>query len=102
MAFAFQAQYPPEVAERVRAIYATLSEKDQRRYAAVEAARLGHGGIAYVAEVLECSPRTIERGLLELDELSHDPAAGPVRRPGGWSKKPRTAKSAEVSAARVQ
>jgi len=87
MAFTFQAHYSPEVAERVRALYATLSEKDQHRYAAVEAARLGHGGIEYVAEVLECSRRTIERGLLELDELPHDPAAGRVRRPGGGRKK---------------
>src|SRR5438876_9038876 len=87
MAFAFQAQYPPEVAAQVRAFYATLSEKDQRRYAAVEARRLGHGGIEYVAEVLECSRRTIERGLNELDDLPHDPAAGRVRRPGGGRKK---------------
>jgi len=87
MAFAFQAQYPPGVATRLRAFYATLSEKDQRRLAAVEAARLGHGGIEYVAEVLECSRRTIERGLLELDALPHDPAAGRVRRPGGGRKK---------------
>ena len=89
MAFAFQGQYLPEVAARVRAFYVTLSEKDQRRYAAVEARRLGYGGIEYVAEVLECSRRTIERGLSELDELPHDPAAGRVRRPGGGRKKSR-------------
>ena len=87
MAFAFQAHYPPDVAARVRAFYTTLSEKDRRRYAAVEARRLGHGGIEYVAEVLECSRRTIERGLNELDELPHDTAAGRVRRPGGGRKK---------------
>ena len=87
MAFTFQAHYPPEVAAQVRAFHATLSEKDQRRYAAVEARRLGHGGIEYVAAVLDCSRRTIERGLIELDELPHDPAAGRVRRPGGGRKK---------------
>jgi len=87
MAFAFQTHYPPEVVAQVRAFYATLSEKDQRRYAAVEARRLGYGGIEYVAEVLGCSRRTIERGLSELDELPHDPAAGRVRRPGGGRKK---------------
>ena len=87
MAIAFHAQYSQEVAARVRAFYATLSEKDQRRYAAVEARRLGHGGIEYVAEMLECSRRTIERGLTELDALPHDPAAGRVRRPGGGRKK---------------
>ena len=87
MAFAFQAHYAPEVVAQVRAFYATLSEKDQRRYAAVEARHLGHGGIVYVAAVLECSRRTIERGLSELAELPHDPAAGRVRRPGGGRKK---------------
>jgi Rhodopirellula transposase DDE domain len=87
MAFAFRAQYSPEVAARVQRFYATLSEKDRRRYAAVEARRLGHGGIEYVAEVLGCSRRTIERGLNELDALPHDPAAGRTRRPGGGRKK---------------
>src|SRR5271169_4082740 len=87
MAFTFQAAYPPDVAAQVRSFYVTLSEKDRRRYAAVEARRLGHGGIEYVAEVLGCSRRTIERGLNELDELPHDPAAGRVRRPGGGRKK---------------
>jgi hypothetical protein len=87
MAFAFHGQYPPEVAIQVQGFYETLSEKDQRRYAAVEARRLGHGGIEYVAEVLGCSRRTIERGLNDLDELPHDPAAGRVRRPGGGRKK---------------
>jgi hypothetical protein len=40
-----------------------------------------------VAEVFGCSPRTIERGLAELDQLPHDPAAGRVRRIGGGRKK---------------
>ena len=46
----------------MRAFCETLSEKDRRRFAALEAARLGHGGIEYVADVLGCSTRTIERG----------------------------------------
>src|SRR5438128_1111269 len=86
MAFAFQGHYTPEMAAQVQRFYTTLSEKDRRRYAAVEARRLGHGGIEYVAEVLGCSRRTIERGLNELDALPHDPAAGRVRRPGGGRK----------------
>ena len=67
----------------MRAFWETLSERDRRRFAALEAARLGHGGIEYVAEVLGCSTRTIERGAKELDQLPYDPAAGRVRRPGG-------------------
>lgn len=87
MAFAFQSQYEPELVAEVRAFYATLSEKDRRRYVAIEARRVGHGGIEYVAKVFGCSQRTIERGLADLDKLPNDPAAGRVRRPGAGRKK---------------
>lgn len=70
-----------------KSFYETLSEKDRRRFAAVEAERLGHGGIQRVAEMLGCSTRTISRGLAELDSLADDPAAGRVRRPGAGRKK---------------
>jgi len=72
---------------RMRSFFKTLSEKDQRRYAALEAQRLGHGGIVYVAGILGCSTRTIRRGIQELDSLDEDPAAGRVRRPGAGRKK---------------
>jgi hypothetical protein len=88
MAFVFKHRYEPRVEERMRAFERTLSEKDRRRFAALEAARLGHGGIEYVAKVLGCSARTIERGIDELDRLPDDPVpAGRVRRPGGGRKK---------------
>ena len=73
--------------QNMRDFHATLSEKDRRRFAAIEARQLGHGGIKYVAEVLGCSERTIERGIEELDQLSSDPVAGRVRRPGAGRKK---------------
>jgi hypothetical protein len=87
MAFVFEKRYEPRVEDLMRAWERTLSEKDRRRFAALEAVRLGHGGIEYVAEVLGCSTRTIERGIEELDQLPGDPAAGRVRRPGGGRKK---------------
>jgi hypothetical protein len=87
MGFTFPTPYPPAMLAQLQGFYATLSEKDRRRYAALEARRLGHGGIEYVAGVLGCSRRTIERGLHELHALPHDPAAGRVRRPGGGRKK---------------
>ena len=49
MAFSFRSTYDAELEERVKAFCETLSEKDRRRYVAVEARRLGHGGITYVA-----------------------------------------------------
>jgi len=71
----------------MRNFFATLSEKDQRRYAAIQARQLGFGGIQYIAEVLGCSTRTISRGIAELAELPNDPAAGRVRRPGAGRKR---------------
>jgi hypothetical protein len=87
MAFVFRERYEPHVEERMRGFSQTLSEKDRRRFAALEAARLGRGGVRYVADVLGCSTRTIVRGEAELDRLPDDPAAGRVRRPGAGRKK---------------
>lgn len=67
MAFSFQGSYDEHTEQRMRAFHETLSEKDRRRYAALEAAKLGHGGIEYVSRVLGCSRRTIERAREELE-----------------------------------
>lgn len=87
MAFAFDNQLSEVAAKRAVDFYSTLSEKDRRRYAAVEAQRLGRGGVPYIGKLLGCSTRTIERGIAELDELSDDPAKGRLRRPGAGRKK---------------
>ena len=87
MAVEFKDRYEPYVEERMRGLFQTLSEKDQRRFAALEAARLGRGGVRYIAQVLGCSRRTICRGDAELDLLPEDPAGDRVRRPGGGRKK---------------
>ena len=64
--------------------FATLSEKDRRRYAAIEALKLGHGGQSYIAELLGCSEKTVNRGLVDLEELPQQPQyEPPLRKPGG-------------------
>lgn len=50
--------------------YLSLSERDQRHYAAVEAAKLGHGGIAYISDLLGCSRQTISKGIEELKKMT--------------------------------
>lgn len=87
MAFVFQNQLDEVIARRVYDFYHTLSEKDARRFAAIESQRLGRGGVDYLAKLLECSPRTIERGVAELDQLANDPAAGRIRQSGAGRKK---------------
>lgn len=80
-------RFDETVEEQMRHFFETLAEKDQRRYAAIQARQLGHGGIGYVSEVLGCSTRTISRGMTELEQLPDDPAAGRIRRPGAGRKK---------------
>lgn len=58
--------YPAAIAEQMRRFYRSLNERDRRRYAAVEAVRLGHGGQEYISQLLGCDPKTIRRGLAEL------------------------------------
>jgi hypothetical protein len=75
--------YSSAVQDRMVVLYDSLSEKDRRRYAAVEAEKLGHGGIQYVANLFGCDPDTIRRGSQDIDELPQDEAAGRVRKKGG-------------------
>ncbi|WP_295579226.1 hypothetical protein [uncultured Lamprocystis sp.] len=47
----------------------SLSEDHRRRYAALEALKIGFGGVAYVARVLGMSRRTLYSGIRELEQL---------------------------------
>ena len=78
--------YPIPIEEQMRAFYHTLAEKDKRRYAAIEARKLGHGGITYIARVLGCSRETIQKGMAELDQLPEDESGRRQRRRGGGRK----------------
>ena len=67
-----------------------LDERTRRRWAAVEARAMGHGGITQVAEATGLSPTTIRAGLKELNapDTTATPSAkhGRLRRPGGGRK----------------
>jgi len=70
-------------------LYCTsLPEDHRRRYAAVEALKIGRGGITYVAEVLGMSRRTIYTGIRELEAMGEDGGA-PPQRPSGDAKRIR-------------
>ena len=45
MAFVFTKAWDATVEKNVRDFYDTLSEKEQRRFAAVQARQLGYGGV---------------------------------------------------------
>ena len=63
-----QAGYRADVETRMKRLYARLSEKDRRQYAAVEADKLGHGGFEYIAKLFDIDPKTIKQGLKDLEE----------------------------------
>ena len=80
------APYGEEVEEQIRNLYQSLSEKDRRRYAAVEAKKLGYGGISYVCRLLGCHESSVNRGLKEL-ESPLTPDEKQIREEGGGRKK---------------
>ena len=65
--------YLPEVECVLITMYDSLREKDRRRYAAAEAAKLGHGGVDYIATLFDCDPKTIRQGRRDLDDLPDVP-----------------------------
>jgi hypothetical protein len=46
----------------MRRPFDSLKESDRRRYAAIEAAELGYGGVESIATALGCDPKTIRLG----------------------------------------
>ena len=61
--------YSRRTEDIMRSFYNSLNEKDGRRYAGLEALKIGHGGRSYIAEVLGCSRRTVSKGASEVAEL---------------------------------
>lgn len=64
----------------------SLREKDRRRYAAVEAAKLGPGGVPYVALLLGIDPKTIRQGEADLKDLPDVPPQD-VRKKGAAERR---------------
>jgi hypothetical protein len=86
--------YPPDVERAMQILYQSLRENDRRRYAAVEAAKLGHGGLDYITALLGCDAKTVRHGQEDIRQLAdrdlEDIAPDErVRRPGG-GRKPAT------------
>jgi len=77
--------YSPEIEEQMQRYYQSLSEKDRRRYAAIEAVKIGYGGISYIHRVLGCGRPAIRLGIAELsapEAMSEERQ----RAPGGGRK----------------
>lgn len=60
--------YSAEIEQQMRGFYKSLSEKDRRRYAAVEALKLGRGGLSYISQLFGCDDEAMQRGKRELKD----------------------------------
>lgn len=75
-------RYSRQIEKQMRELYRSLSEKDRRRYAAVETVKLGYGGLAYISELLGCSCDTIRQGRQDIEQLPDDEAEERIRKKG--------------------
>ena len=80
--------YGQEHEETMRLYFRSLPEDHRRRYAGIEALKIGLGGIAYIARVLGMSRRTIYAGIRELESMGEDGGGSP-RRPSGDANRVR-------------
>ena len=76
------AEFDKETEGRMRGFFESLNEKDRRRYAGLEASKLGHGGITYISEVLGCDRKTVNRGMDEIFAPSEEEPSR-IRKKGG-------------------
>ncbi len=59
-------RYSTEIEASMVYVFDGMDEKSRRRYASVEAMKLGHGGIGYISSLLGIDARTISRGIAEI------------------------------------
>ena len=70
--------------EQMNLLLSRLGEAERRWYAAVEANRLGHGGVRLVEQITGLDEKTIRRGQEEVaGSLADAPIKRRQRRPGG-------------------
>ena len=78
-----------DIQKRYRQPGRFLNEFQRRHWAAVEAMKLGRGGITIVSKALRISRNTIRRGIREIATGQADvyaPANAQIRKPGGGRK----------------
>jgi len=85
----------------MKVYFRSLPEDHRRRYAAIEALKIGYGGVAYVARVLGISRRTIYTGMRELEQMSNGDPEHP-QRPSGGKDRIRRPGQGRPTAARSQ
>ncbi len=81
--------YEESTETKMLAHFQTLNEKEARHYAALEAQKLGFGGISYISQLFGIHRSVINKGIKELSNpaLLEQIPPGKQRRSGGGRKK---------------
>ena len=87
--------------DTMRLYFDSLPEDHRRRYSAVEALKIGRGGITYIGRVLSMSRRTIYAGIRELEAMGEDDGS-PPRRPSGNAARIRRSGGGRPTATQCQ
>jgi hypothetical protein len=77
------AGYDSDHEDAMRMYFLSLPEDHRRRYAAIEALKIGRSGIAYIARLFGMSRRTVYTGIRELQAMADGDPAHPKRPSGG-------------------
>jgi hypothetical protein len=75
-------RYDTNIEQQMKTLYRSLNEKDRRAYAAVEAVKLGHGGVEFISTLFACDQKTIRRGREDINNPPELPA-GRIRKKRG-------------------
>ena len=62
--------YSSTIEQGMKNYFESLSEKDCRRYAGVEALKLGRGGVSYIANLFGIARKTVRKGMKEVSNLA--------------------------------
>jgi hypothetical protein len=68
---------------QINLLMSRLDEQQRRWFAALEANRIGHGGVCLVSQITGLDEKTIHRGQLELEAGLEGRPSQRVRLPGG-------------------
>ena len=69
--------------QQMNLLLSRLDEQQRRWYAAVEADKVGHGGLRLLSQITGLDEKTIVRGQQELAEQLHTRPQDRIRLPGG-------------------
>lgn len=84
--------YSTEIEQMMLLHYNSLAEKESRHYAAIEAKKLGTGGITYISNLFKITRHKVRKGIKELENPALFAEIPPTkqRRKGAGAPKKKT------------